>query len=96
MAKNKKNHSTTVKSKVALAAIQETLSINQITSEYGVHATQIKNWREQALEAIKDCFSKKREREKAAQNELIEKLYTEIGQLQTQLNWLKKKCKTDS
>lgn len=95
MSKNKRNHTAAFKAKVALATIKEKLTQNQITSEYEVHSTQIKRWRDQALEAITDCFSKKREREQVDQSELVENLYTEIGRIQTQLNWLKKKCSID-
>lgn len=91
MSRKKRNHTAAFKSKVALAAIRERQTQGQITSEYEVHSTQVRRWRDQALEAIQDCFSKKREREQEDQSSLIEQLYTEIGKAQTELNWLKKK-----
>ncbi len=62
MARKKGNHTASFKAKVALAALKEKQTHNQITSQYEVHATQIKRWRDQAIDAIKDCFTKKRER----------------------------------
>jgi len=62
----------------------------QITSEYGVHATQVKAWKQTAIKAISDVFSGANEKEKKAQEELVDKLYQEIGHLQAKLSWLKK------
>lgn len=91
MSKKKHQYSTEFKGKVALAALSEALTLAQITSKYEVHATQIKNWKAIAVDAIKGCFSKKKERDKAKQEILISTLYEQIGRLQTELNWLKKK-----
>lgn len=92
MSKKKRAHSTDFKAKVALAALKEELTLAQITSKYEIHTTQVRNWKALAVEAIKGCFSKKRERDKVEQESLLSGLYEQIGRLQTELNWLKKKC----
>jgi len=92
MSKKKRAHSTDFKAKVALAALKEELTLAQITSKYEIHTTQVRNWKALALEAIKSCFSKKQERDKVEQESLLSGLYEQIGRLQTELNWLKKKC----
>jgi len=74
-----------------IAAIESKLTQAQITSEYGVHATQIKTWKQVALKAIEDAFSSAREKETQSQEQLVDDLYQEIGRLQAQLSWLKKK-----
>jgi transposase-like protein len=79
------------KSKIAIVAVEGKLTQAQITSEYGVHATQVKTWKQTALKAIDDVFSGAHEKEKKAQELLVNELYQEIGRLQTQLSWLKKK-----
>ena len=91
MPKRKRTHSTDFKAKVALAALKAELTLAQITSQYAVHTTQVRQWKAVALEAMKEGFSKKRVRDKADQEELIAGLYEHIGRLQTELNWLKKK-----
>ena len=91
MGKNRRLHSAAFKTKVALAAIKEELTQAQITSEYGVHVTQLRNWKSQALESIQAGFSKKRERDKADQESLVTSLYEQLGRLQAELSWLKKK-----
>lgn len=73
MSKKRNYYSASKKSKIAIAAIEGKLTQAQLTSEYGVHPTQIKEWKQ------------------TAQAELVGALYEEIGRLQAQLSWLKKK-----
>lgn len=95
MPKKKRMHGAEFKAKVALAALKEELTLAQLTSKYEVHTTQVRSWKTIALDAVKGCFSKKTERDKAEQDNLISELYEQIGRLQTELNWLKKKCGID-
>ena len=76
---------------IAIVAVDGKLTQAQITSEYGVHATQVKAWKQTALKAIDDVFSGAHEKHKKAQEQLVDNLYQEIGRLQAQLSWLKKK-----
>ena len=96
MSRKKHVYGAEYKAKVALAALKEDLTLAQLTSKYEVHTTQIRNWKLAALEAVRSCFSKKQERDKAEQDELMSSLYEQIGRLQTELNWLKKKCGIDA
>ena len=91
MTKKRNYYSASKKAKIALAAIESKLTQAQITSEYGVHGTQIKAWKQVALKAIEEAFSAAREKETQSQEQLIDDLYHEIGKLQAQLSWLKKK-----
>ena len=95
MSSRRRQHSAVFKAKVAIAAIKEELTQAQITSEYGVHTTQLRTWKKQALESITSGFSKKRERDKTEQENLLANLYEQIGRLQAELNWLKKKSGFD-
>lgn len=91
MTKKRNYFTSSKKSKIAIVAVEGKLTQAQITSEYGVHATQVKAWKQTAFQAINDVFSGALEKEKKAQEELVNKLYQEIGHLQAQLSWLKKK-----
>lgn len=91
MTKKRSYFTASKKSKIAIVAVEGKLTQAQITSEYGVHATQVKTWKQTALKAIDDIFSGAHEKEKKAQEELVNELYQEIGRLQAQLSWLKKK-----
>lgn len=92
MNATKKQYSAAEKAKIALEAIKGELTIAQISSKYGVHATQITKWKQQALESMQEGFAKKGNNSaNNEQSELIDKLYRQIGQLSTECDWLKKK-----
>ena len=60
MANVRKNHTTEFKVKVAVEAIRQQKTINELTTEYGVHATQINLWKKQALAVLPEAFSGKK------------------------------------
>lgn len=91
MANVRKNHTTEFKVKVAVEAIRQQKTINELTTEYGVHATQINLWKKQALAVIPEAFSGKKERVQDNQQKDIDELYRQIGQLVAERDWLKKK-----
>ncbi|CAM2834238.1 MULTISPECIES: hypothetical protein [Legionellaceae] len=95
MSKKRNYYTASKKSKIAVAAIEGKLTQAQLTSEYGVHPTQIKAWKQTALQAISDAFSNSHDKDKKEQAELVGALYEEIGRLQAQLSWLKKKTATE-
>ena len=95
MTKKRSYFTSSKKSKIAVVAVEGKLTQAQITSEYGVHATQVKAWKQTALKAIDDAFSGAHEKEKKAQEQLVNELYQEIGRLQAQLSWLKKKLESE-
>jgi transposase len=79
------------KAKIVIEAIKGELTIAQITSKYGVHATQINSWKKQALEILVQGFKTKNKTADPDQQKLIKDLYEQIGQLSYERNWLKKK-----
>ena len=52
MQKKAKQYSAEEKAKVALEAIKGESTIAQISSKYGVHATQIARWKQEAIELL--------------------------------------------
>ncbi len=91
MPSPRKSYNATEKAKIALEALKGNLTQSQITSKYGVHATQISSWRKQLLDGIPDIFSDRKQEKDKTQTELIEELYKNIGQLKIELDWMKKK-----
>ena len=57
MASSPKKYSSDFKAKVALEAIKGQKTINEISSEYGVHSTQITQWKKQVLMNSEDIFT---------------------------------------
>jgi putative transposase len=86
----RKRHSAEVKAKVALEAIKGHKTVNEIASEYGVHSTQIAQWKKQALEELPEIFSQRRQKGTQQEEALKDALYQQIGQLKVELDRLKK------
>ena len=92
MANNlRKNHDSAFKAKVSLEAIKGEKTMAQISSEYGVHANQIRQWRQRLLEEMPGVFSDRRQKKEKQNEEMTAELYRQIGQLKVELDWLKKK-----
>lgn len=96
MKNKRKNHSAAFKARIALAAARGDKTMAQLSSECGVHPTQIAQWKKQLLESVTDVFSRSRQRDKEHQEELTSELYKQIGQLKVELDWLKKKSGYDA
>ena len=82
------------KAQIVLEMLKEERTVTQISSEYGIHTSQLYKWKNQALEGLPELFEEDRKTEKvlrAKHEQKLEELYAEIGRLTTQLNWLKKK-----
>jgi transposase-like protein len=78
------------KAKVALAAVKGLKTINEI-QEHGVHPTQVNQWKKELLDNVGSLFEGKRGSKPVnAQND-PNRLYAKIGQLNMELDWLKKK-----
>jgi len=87
----RKSFTSEFKAKVALVAIRQERTINEIASEHGVHPNQVSDWKREAISWLKETFSIKRGRKKADEAATIEALYGRIGQLTMEMDWLKKK-----
>jgi len=90
----KKRYKPKQKAQIVLEMLKEERTVTQISSEYGIHTSQLYKWKNQALEGLPNLFEEDRKTEKALQSKhekQLEELYAEIGRLTTQLNWLKKK-----
>lgn len=84
-------HPPAFKARVALEAIKETKTIAELSSIYGVHATQITKWKQRALAGLIQLFSDKWKKGEEQKDELLRALYEQIGKLKVESDWLKKK-----
>jgi len=91
MSKKAKQYSATEKSKIVMETIKGELTIAQITSKYGVHSTQIHQWKKKGLEYLINGFQNKVKSKQIDEEDLVKQLYEQIGQLNMECNWLKKK-----
>lgn len=79
------------KARVALEAIKGEKTLAQISSEYGVHANQICKWKQGLVKGAAELFASKNGKHENGQEEKIENLYKNIGELKVENDWLKKK-----
>lgn len=91
MGKQRRQFSAAFKAKVALEAIKGQRTVQEISSTFGVHPNQVTKWKRQALAQLPEIFSASRSNLDRAEEELKEELYQQIGRLQMELAWLKKK-----
>lgn len=86
----KKVFTSAYKAKVALAACKGEKTIPQLADEYGVHPTQISNWKKQFLENASSVFENKENSIQKTDPKLIEKLHAKIGELTLENDFLEK------
>ena len=79
------------KAKVALEAIKGAKTINEIAQEFGVHPTQVSQWKKELLDNAGSLFEGKRGPKPVNAQSDPDRLYAKIGQLNMELDWLKKK-----
>ena len=96
MKKGRRNHSAEFKARVALEAVKGIKSMSELASEYEVHPNQITKWKKQVLAELPGIFSDRRKRDADGEEALKARLYQQIGQLQVELDWLKKKTGFES
>lgn len=92
MKQQRRTHSPEFKIKVALEALKERKTISEIASEYQVHANQVTAWKAQLIENLPNVFADGR-RSNQEREDKEAMLFQQIGQLQVELDWLKKKSK---
>lgn len=86
-----KRHSAQFKAKVVVAALREDKTLNQLGAEHGVHPVAISDWKKQALLALPGLFGQRLERDAAAVALRERELFEQIGRLEMENAWLKKK-----
>ena len=74
MAEQRKRYSAALKAKVAIEAIKGQKTTNEIAAEYGVHPTQITQWKKQALDGLPDLFSTGESRQVKSEEAFIDGL----------------------
>jgi transposase-like protein len=97
MKKTRRQHSAEFKSKVAIEALREQKTMSQICESYSLHANQISEWKKTMLEQGYQLFEKgadKRDLLSELDLDALQAPFLEqIGLLQMEMSYLKKKLK---
>jgi transposase len=83
MTNIRKKHSAEFKMKVAMAAIREEATMSELVSKYGVHATQIYQWKKMVEDGGAALFEtdKKAVKAEAQDKAKVAALHEKVGQL---------------
>jgi len=84
-------HSSQFKFKVALEAAKGSRTLSELSSEFGLHPSQISEWKGHLLEEGATLFDAASTRQQREQENRQTELYEQIGRLQMELEFLKKK-----
>jgi transposase len=84
----RRSYSADFKAKVALEALKEQHTLQQLAQKYEVHPNQISSWKQEFLQNSASVFTKGRRKEEAVDTA---KLYEEIGRLKVEVDFLKKR-----
>jgi len=93
MPKKRRTFSAEFKAKVGLEALKGIEPIHAIAQRYEVHPVQVSQWKKEVTARLPEVFAKPSAQARGQEDiERKEKeLYARIGQLQMELDWLKKK-----
>lgn len=94
MANVRKQHSVEFKAKVALAAVREDGTVAELSSRYGVHASQIHGWKKTLIAGVGLLFARGAagtSEGAAADAVQLAKLYEKIGELTVERDFFRKR-----
>ena len=91
MPRQRKKHGGAFKTKVVLSALRGDKTMSEISSIYGVHSTQISQWKKHVLEELPKVLSDRRSVKEKEYDKERAALYEQIGELTMDIKWLKKK-----
>lgn len=86
--RTRRNHSPAFKAKVALAAIKGDRTIQQLSDQFAVHASQISIWKEQLQAGAVDVFESGSGGKPAAPEIDLKSLHAKIGELTLENDFL--------
>ncbi len=91
--RTRRKFSADFKAKVVLEALRERDTVETIARKHELHPNQITTWKKEFLENVSAAFTVEGDlgEEKQRQEAEKEKLYSQIGQMKVELDWLKKK-----
>jgi len=87
MKQKRRKFSGAFKAKVAIEALKERETLAELSKRFEVHPNMISKWKQEFLEKSAEIFDKKSDADSEVD---AEKLYAKIGQLEMEVDFLKK------
>ena len=88
----RRTHSPEFKAMVAMEAISGRKTLQEIAADHAVHPIQVSQWKKLLLEGASDLFTRGKKTQTKEESQAKEaELFQQIGKLQMELEWLKKK-----
>ena len=91
MSRKRRAFTAEFKAKLAVEAIRQRQTLAELAAEHQVHPNQITQWKKQLMETLPEVFGRRREQSVQEHQELVDRLYQQIGRLKVELDWVKKK-----
>lgn len=92
MTKKRRSYTSEFKFRTAAEALKGMKTIAQIAQESQVHPNQVRAWKRQLEEGGSQVFEKDNRRQEQERKRQEDQLYEQIGRLQMEVAWLKKKA----
>jgi len=89
----RRKFSADFKAKVVIEALKERSTIEDLARKFELHPNQISTWKKEFLSNASAAFASESDisEDKKEKEAAMDKLYSQIGQLKVENDWLKKK-----
>lgn len=89
----RRKFSPELKKKIAIEAVRELRTVNEIANTYEIHPAQVRKWKKDLLDGAIAIFEdpRKRENDERRKEQQEAALQRKVGQLTMENDWLKKK-----
>jgi transposase len=85
----RRSFSAEFKAKVALEAVKEQQTLQELAQKYELHPNQISSWKQEFVQNSASVFTQGKKKEETSVD--TAKLYEEIGRLKIEVDFLKKR-----
>ena len=90
MKRSSRKFDSAFKAKVAIEALKERETLSELAVRYDLHPNQIRQWKQEFLENSSVVFEQKGSNSKQEPAIDVDKLYSKIGELEMEKDFLKK------
>ena len=91
MKQTRRKFSSHFKAKVAVAALNNTKTLTELSEEFEIHPVQISKWKSELLKNANGVFTGEKRSQESKDEKKVDELYRQIGQLKVENDWIKKK-----